>query len=249
MRLEELLELARLGPVVPVAVGAKRPRTRHGVHDATSDPAKLARWLRRWPDTNWAIATGAPGPTVIDLDAPRRVPELVGRLDALGGPCVATARGLHYYCRGEERATFAIEHGEVRGRGSYVVCPPSMHPSGRVYVWLHGPDVPLPAVPVALVNRARTLGTGELAVPGRPLREGEGRHRYMVDTAVRLVRAGMVDAERLEAHLRLEFELSCAAEPAPRAGFFQSVAVWAASSRIAERERAPAATDWWKGAT
>src|SRR3954468_24768513 len=47
----------------------KHPRTRNGVHDATTDRATVAAWWRRWPQANVGVATGDPsGPVVIDID-------------------------------------------------------------------------------------------------------------------------------------------------------------------------------------
>lgn len=37
----------------------KHPRTRHGLEDATADPAVVADWWRRWPSANVGIRTGA----------------------------------------------------------------------------------------------------------------------------------------------------------------------------------------------
>jgi hypothetical protein len=39
------------------AVG-KHPLTPHGLKDATSDPAELGRWWRRWPQANIGLLTG-----------------------------------------------------------------------------------------------------------------------------------------------------------------------------------------------
>ncbi len=43
-------------------------RDGHGFHDATTDPGRIRAWWRRWPRANVAIATGAPGPDVLDVD-------------------------------------------------------------------------------------------------------------------------------------------------------------------------------------
>ena len=52
----------------PCQPGQKIPATRHGYRDATADPEQIAdRFLRR-PDHNLAIATGPPGPDVLDID-------------------------------------------------------------------------------------------------------------------------------------------------------------------------------------
>lgn len=46
----------------------KAPLTAHGFKDATTDPARIRAWWHRWPDANVAIATGEPGPDVLDVD-------------------------------------------------------------------------------------------------------------------------------------------------------------------------------------
>ena len=59
---------ARGWPVLPCQPGQKTPATRHGVRDATTDPGQITAWFGRHPDWNLAIATGAPGPDVLDVD-------------------------------------------------------------------------------------------------------------------------------------------------------------------------------------
>src|SRR6266852_180656 len=55
-------------PVFPCQPGGKEPATRHGFLDATCDPDRIAWWWRRQPDANVAVATGEPGPDVLDVD-------------------------------------------------------------------------------------------------------------------------------------------------------------------------------------
>jgi hypothetical protein len=59
---------ARGWPVFPCPAGSKAPATRHGYRDATTDPGRITAWFRTNPDRNVAIATGAPGPDVLDVD-------------------------------------------------------------------------------------------------------------------------------------------------------------------------------------
>jgi Bifunctional DNA primase/polymerase, N-terminal len=37
---------------------AKHPLVRHGIHDASMDPAQLEDWWQRWPLANVGLATG-----------------------------------------------------------------------------------------------------------------------------------------------------------------------------------------------
>ena len=67
--LARALAYARHGwPVFPCKPGSKEPATAHGHLDATTDPARIADWWRAVPVRNVAIATGAPGPDVLDID-------------------------------------------------------------------------------------------------------------------------------------------------------------------------------------
>jgi hypothetical protein len=34
---------------------AKRPKTEHGFHDATTDERQITEWWRKWPDANIGI--------------------------------------------------------------------------------------------------------------------------------------------------------------------------------------------------
>ena len=43
------------------------PKTR-GCLEASGGPDVIRAWWRRWPDANVAIATGEPGPDVLDVD-------------------------------------------------------------------------------------------------------------------------------------------------------------------------------------
>ena len=67
--LRQALAYARRGwPVFPCQPGQKIPATAHGYRDATTDPDQITEWFTRHPDHNLAIATGTPGPDVLDVD-------------------------------------------------------------------------------------------------------------------------------------------------------------------------------------
>jgi hypothetical protein len=122
------------------AVG-KHPLTPHGFKDATSDPGQLGRWWRRWPQANVGLVTGEVA-DVLDVDGPigraalrRFAADQDVRLD---GPLVQTGSGWHYYLAsvGSGNRVGLLDHVDWRGRGGYVVAPPSQHASGRPYRWL-----------------------------------------------------------------------------------------------------------------
>ena len=114
-----------------------------GCLDATTDPDRVRAWWRRWPDANIGIATGAPGPDVLDVDVK---PEgsgwpALGRLKR-AGLLTGAARlvrtpsgGAHIYyagtgqhCHGLPRLfiDFKAWHG-------YVLAPPSTIHGGQAY--------------------------------------------------------------------------------------------------------------------
>lgn len=118
----------------------------HGVHDATVDPEAITRWWNRTPIANIGLATGAPGPDVVDVDTKHGAPgiatlrllEGTALLDGCGARVTTPSGGVHLYflgamvAQGNGRLT---RHGvDFRGTGGYVVAPPSVV-DGRAYEW------------------------------------------------------------------------------------------------------------------
>jgi hypothetical protein len=141
----------------------KQPATAHGLHDATTDAAAIAaQWSD--PTRNVAIATGPSGLAVIDVDGDIGA-ESLATLEAEFGPLpitpeVITARGRHLYfaraeCRIGNSTSELAPKIDVRALGSYVVAPPSVHPSGDVYRWAPGRglhEIQLAALPLWIVE-------------------------------------------------------------------------------------------------
>lgn len=130
---------------------AKHPLTAHGKDDATTDPAQIAAWLRRWPWANWGIRPPA-GIIVLDID-PRNGGDtallaLTQRHKPL--PPTLTARtggsGLHVWLAYDGAARGKLCQGvDVKTRAGYVVAPPSQHLSGQRYEWITQlPTAPAP---------------------------------------------------------------------------------------------------------
>jgi hypothetical protein len=127
---------ARGVPVFPCQPGKKTPATRHGYLDATTDPNRIRDWFDRHPDCNLAVATGAPGPDVLDVDergpAGNGFPALA-RLNAAGMLAAASGRtrtpsgGLHVYFAGSHQRSghLATCHIDFLSQGGYVLVPPS----------------------------------------------------------------------------------------------------------------------------
>jgi Bifunctional DNA primase/polymerase, N-terminal len=128
----------------------KHPRTRNGHHDATADPSRLARWWQRWPQANIGLVTGELA-DVLDVDGPAGQGALrrwaTQHQLCLEGPLVRTGSGWHHYlaATGIGNRAGLLEHVDWRGRGGYVVAPPSLHANGTRYRWLRPLTVDLPA--------------------------------------------------------------------------------------------------------
>lgn len=224
-------------PVLWIKPGSKEPQTPNGVLDATTDEQTIVRLARRWPDANLAVATGAPGPSVLDVDDPDRAKGVMAQLAATHAPTSMTVRGPHLFFAGLEHATMVLPYGELRGRGAYVLVPPSIHPSGKQYVWLDAPRPGrLPRVPDFIVaERRQAAGHGEFKAP--PLIVHGQRHEALKDAAVRLLRAGFTDIPTLEMMLRNFYETRCVQTPKARSDEFRKLADWATRTQIAGRER------------
>jgi hypothetical protein len=125
-------------PVFPCEPGAKRPLTRNGHWDATTDPHAIERWWGRWPSANVGVPTGKKsGIVVLDVDVTTGGPESLAKLERAGVPVPKTARtrtgggGIHLYFRYPRETDIRNSAGllgpglDVRGEGGYVVVPPS----------------------------------------------------------------------------------------------------------------------------
>jgi hypothetical protein len=141
---EQALAYAAHGwPVFPCQPGGKQPATRHGFQDASTDPVKITSWWRRHPGANLAIATGQPGPDVLDVDehgeagngfaAFNRL-KRAGLLDGAGAIVATPSGGLHAYFAGSDQHCGKLprHHLDFRCRGGYILAPPSQV-GGRPY--------------------------------------------------------------------------------------------------------------------
>lgn len=123
--------------VFPLQPGAKVPRKGSaGCHDATTDADTIRAWWRAEPQANVAIATGH-AVDVIDFDGALGHASWVASDLTAGAPLLATVStprpgGLHAYvpATGEGNAAGRVPGVDFRGRGGYVVAPPSRTPAG-----------------------------------------------------------------------------------------------------------------------
>ncbi len=134
--IRQALAYAEAGwPVFPCQPGEKLPATAHGFKDATTDPGLIRHWWTRQPTCNVAIATGAPGPDVLDVDvhpngngfAAFNQLKREGLVDGARAYIRTPSGGFHAYFSGSEQANGRLpdQHLDFRARGGYVVAPPS----------------------------------------------------------------------------------------------------------------------------
>jgi hypothetical protein len=153
----------------------------HGVNDATTNRARVLAWWTRYPQANVGLATGHAF-DVLDVDGPagahaiRTLAATHGL--ASSGPLVRTGGGgWHFYLVPTGLGNVnpqGLAHMDWRGRGGYVVAPPSRHASGHPYQWATGRDLDTPPgqVPAVLLERLerrppqRPAGPVELAADG-----------------------------------------------------------------------------------
>lgn len=123
-------------PVFPCKPDSKEPATAHGFKDATTDPDRVRAWWRRWPDANIGIATGTPGPDVLDVDrhedgdgfaAFNRL-KRAGMLTGARALVRTRSGGLHAYYAGTSQPCGALRahHLDFKAAGGYVLAPPSV---------------------------------------------------------------------------------------------------------------------------
>ena len=132
-------------PVLPCWPGRKEPHgslVPHGLKNATTDPAVIGRWWMECPAANVAIATGEPGPDVLDVDmkpggsgfAAFGQLQRAGLLSGASAIVRTPSGGMHVYYQGTGQGNGRLPRHflDFRSRGGYVVAPPSTV-DGRAY--------------------------------------------------------------------------------------------------------------------
>jgi len=141
---------------------AKHPLTEHGFKDAATDETTIRNWWTKWASANIGIATGAVSNlAVVDLDGPNT--QTLLKRESIFLPETTTAqtgRGYHPFyaypgCKVASRSAVLSDGSgskvDIRGDGGYVVAPPSVHITGKVYRWVIEKEV-LSVFPDALLR-------------------------------------------------------------------------------------------------
>jgi putative DNA primase/helicase len=200
-------------------------------HLATPDIRQIESWAHVYPSCNWgAVAGPDSGFFAVDVDVPAAMMKLELEFGLVPeGLTNVTARGYQLIYQWPQNADVRpnvnrIGDGiDVRGRNSYVVIPPSTHPSGHKYRYSN-PTLPVPPCPEWLLglilkdpresaqNRqsAPVVGT----VSSKPIGEGSRNHT-LVSLAGIMQRRGF-SLEAIEAALLAENGARCV-PPLPEA--------------------------------
>jgi hypothetical protein len=120
----------------------------HGVKDANCNRARILAWWTRHPQANIGLATGHQF-DVLDVDGPDGAHAIHTLAIEHGlvssGPLARTGGGgWHFYLAPTGLGNVqprGLVHVDWRGRGGYVVAPPSRHASGHPYHWAPGRDL------------------------------------------------------------------------------------------------------------
>ena len=151
----------------------KHPVTRRGVHDASNDFEQVTSWWKNDPLANIGVKTGAEM-VVLDVDPRNGGHETLATLIAVHGPLPHTIKAKTG--GGGEHFWFAVPDGktvkspgpgiDIKGRGGYVVAPPSLHPSGARYEWEVAPWEADPApIPGWLITPTPADAAGSESTP------------------------------------------------------------------------------------
>ena len=195
--------------VIPIRPDKKPyvPWTEYQKRRAT--PEEIRKWFGKWPGAMIGIVTGqVSGIFVIDCDtaeAYQKIQELLP--DALVLPIARTPRGgWHLYFifpagKGLTIGAGIIQGLDFRGKGGYIIAPPSINDEGKAYAWMPGCSIhevaPAP-MPSGLstflhLNKRSTLYRGcKENVRSAPLDFSEGcRDESLFCVANALVKGGM----------------------------------------------------------
>lgn len=161
-------------PVLPLYPRTKKPHGQlvpNGFKDASTDPEVIRGWWAACPDAGIGIALAAAGLVAVDIDPRNGGMLTIEALEAEHGPLVSDV--LAYTGGGGEHRVFASQLVQALpgklGPGvdlkadGYIAVEPTMHPSGKAYMWEAESDPLQGAVPSTLPGWIRDLARVPLA--------------------------------------------------------------------------------------
>ncbi len=173
--------------VFPVRPATKHPMFAGWPEVATDDLSIITKWCTTTPRANIGLLTGPEsGIVVADIDCKDGAPgldtwaellDIHGPVDTLTS--ITGSGGAHYFFQQPPGVDLRSSQGNL-GRGidtrawhGYVILPPSVHPSGRLYEWdTQQPPAPLPAWLLAKWQQFSPKSTSQTSTRGQPLSDG-----------------------------------------------------------------------------
>lgn len=193
----------------------------HGVKQATREESLIREWWGREPDANIGIATGrGSGVFVVDVDVRNggdySIESLPYKLP-ISWMVITGGGGWHLYLRYPQgdidvpsRSGVLGSGVDVKGRGGYVVAPPSLHASGVRYEWeVEGSydDVPLADAPREVLEAATAKRVSDFA-SGADIPQG-ARNEVLFQLACSMRRGAGSPASVIAAGLHAENAARC----------------------------------------
>lgn len=168
--------------VLPVRRETKAPLVEDWPNRATTDPATIRGWFKKWPKANVGGLV-APGEIIVDVDP--------GGLEWCKGmdlslPSTRTVRtgrgGLHLYYAAEPDALNGASQvklgpnvdSRLPGKGQ-VLLPPSIHENGELYAFDGAPDAAMAEAPDWVLDTLRAGGWQESSSTAAPAASPERR--------------------------------------------------------------------------
>jgi len=202
------------------ASAGKHPRTKNGVHDASTDGVEIRRWWEIWEDANIGVATGREaGFFALDVDPRKGGAESLASLESKYAKLPETriadsgGGGAHYLFKCPDfpvkNSTGELGPGlDIKGDGGAIVVAPSLHTSGKRYRWRNNaPIADAPGWFLKLLRGAQKPRANEIAAIGEAIPEGH-RNDTLMSLAGTMRRRGM-GAEEIEAALLVTNNKRC----------------------------------------
>ena len=121
-------------------------------HIASCEINRISQWWQEYPEASIGIVCGeSSGIWVLDIDLPDG-PKNLANLEKIHGSLPETliqktgSGGLQYFFKWNgvqirNTSSKIAKNIDSRGEGGYVVVPPSPHPSGNQYEWVHRSEI------------------------------------------------------------------------------------------------------------
>lgn len=180
----------------------KHPVHNGGFKNATNDVEIINAWWTRYPGSNIGLPTGVEN-GVMAIDADEKTEgalEAFEKLDLPDGPRVKTGGGgVHAYMKYPDDFEVTTNTNslrgtlDIRGRGGYVLMPPSNHKSGKRYEWEKQEPAP-PPIPEWLGNELGASAARERFVLDEEIQMGT-RDDTLFRLAASLRQTGLTEDE------------------------------------------------------